>query len=119
MPDAEYWKEEAEYHADAIREDTSRAPFGAYFVATNSAAAVLYGKGLTPFNDDEVAREAVKLLRERFDGLGVWELADAVDAEDGSTWTIIVRSPNRPIEAKMNLLSAAVERVYRIAREQA
>ncbi len=118
MTDAEYWKQEAQNHADAIRDDAAREPFGAELVPTFPPVAVLYGKGSAPFRDDEVAREAVEVLRERFDGLGVRELADAVNAHDGSTWTIIVRSPNRPIEAKIDQLSNEVERAYRIARQQ-
>ena len=118
MPDAEYWKEEAQNHADAIREDEARARFGAYSVHTNPAAAVLYGKGSAPFKDDEVVQKAVDVLRERFRGLGVWELADAFDSEDGSTWTIIVRSPNRPIESRLDQLSKEVREAYRTARKQ-
>jgi hypothetical protein len=118
MTDAEYWNEEAQYHADTIREDTSRAPFGAYSVPTNPGVAVLYGKGSAPFKDDEVARKAVNVLCERFNRLAVRELADALDSEDGSTWTIIVQSPNRPIEEKIDQLSDEVERAYRIVREQ-
>ena len=109
MPDAEYWKEEAQNHADAIRDDAAREPFGAYCVATNPPVAVLYGKGSAPFRDDEVAQKAVNVLRERFDGLGVRELADAVNTHDGSTWTIIVRSPNRPIEPRIDQLSKEVK----------
>ncbi len=118
MTDAEYWIQEAQNHADAIRDDAAREPFGAELVPTFPPVAVLYGKGSVPFGDDEVAREAVKVLRERFDGLGVRELANAVNAHDGSTWTIIVRSPNRPVEGKIALLSNEVERAYSIAREQ-
>ena len=64
MTDAEYWKKEAQAHADAIqeddlepdqerdleeREDTSRAPLGAYSVPTYPRVAVLYGQGSAPF----------------------------------------------------------------------
>ncbi len=78
---------------------------------------MLYGKGSAPFKDDEVAREAVNVLRGRFKSLGVRELADAFDSEDGSTWTIIVRSPNRPIESRLDQLSKEVREAYRIARK--
>ena len=118
MTDAEYWEEEAQNHADAIREDAARARFGVYSVDTNPAVAVLYGKGSAPFKDDEVAQKAVGLLRGRFNNLAVRELAGAVDSEDGSTWAVIVHSPNRPIEEKIDQLSDEVERAYRIVREQ-
>ena len=117
MTDAGRWQEEAQNYADAIREDTSRAPFGAEVVPTYPAVAVLYGKGSSPFSDDEVAPKAVDVLRERFSSLAVWELADAFDSEDGSTWTIIVRSPNRPIESRIDQLSKEVREAYRIARK--
>ena len=118
MPDAEYWKQEAQDHADAIREDAARARFGAYSVDTNPAVAVLYGKGSAPLKDDEVAQQAIDVLRERFSSLAVRELANALDSEDGSTWTIIVRSPNSPIEWRLDQLSKEVREAYRIAREQ-
>ncbi len=79
---------------------------------------MLYGKGSAPFKDDEVAREAVNVLRGRFNSLGVRELADAFDSEDGSTWTIIVRSPKRPIESRIDQLSKEVREAYRIARKR-
>ncbi len=118
MPDAEYWKEEAQYNADLIRQDTSETLFGAYSIPTNPPVAVLYGKGSAPFKDDEVAQKAVKLLRGRFNNLAVRELATALHSEDGSTWTIIVRSPNRPIESRIDQLSKEVREAYRIACEQ-
>ena len=118
MPDAEYWKEEAQNHADAIREDAARARFGAYSAYTNPAAAVLYGKRSAPFKDDEVAQKAVNVLWERFDRLAVRELATALDAEDGSTWAIIVHLPSRPTEVRSDQLQKEVEEAYRIACEQ-
>ena len=117
MTDIEYCKEEAQDHADAISEDAARARFGAYSVDTYPAVAVLYGKGSAPVKDDEVAQKAVNLLRGKFNNLAVRELAGAVDSEDGSTWTIIVLSPNRPIQSRLDQLSKEVREAYRIARE--
>lgn len=146
MPNAKYWQEVAQDHADALRgegrslkvevvdleetddkerEDTPRAPFGAYVVPINPAAiipayGVLYGKREVPFEDDPVARKAVEVLRENFktSSLPVVEKAHAVDSEDGSTWVLIVHSLTKPIEDQISLLVGGVDEAYRTAREQ-
>ncbi len=118
MTGAKDWQENAQYYADARRKDTSGAPFGAYSVHTNPPVAVLYGKGSAPFKDDEVAREDVNVLRGLFNSLGVRDMAEDLDSEDVSTWTIIVRSPKRPIESRIDQLSKEVREAYRIARKR-
>ena len=113
MSDTEDWKEEAQWIANAVRDEPAAwGRCGVHPLGTDKQTA-LYGTG----GDHEAAQEAVDLLRERLTPMAVKELASAFDSTDSTVWVVVVDSPGVSIETKVDQLKKEVEKAHRDTSE--